>query len=219
MQNIQGKMYKSTDAGATWNNIGTYDGWDIYIEPTNPDVMLMSTGDYDQDGDGNFEGYMRSLDGGATWHSIHHKAPFAFSWKFEYGGVPGRVFIYNMAYAYVDNIQIEEFTGEQVEVKEAFQPRINLMGGINVAAYPNPVINAATISYNISGNRTPVSVAIYDVNGKKVRNLYSGRQAADRYDLAWDGKNDYGRSVAGSMYYVKVKAGEQQATKRIVVQK
>jgi PKD repeat protein len=65
-----GGLWKSTDAGATWStttdqlpSIGVND---IAIDPTNPNVMYIATGD-DDGGDTYSVGILKSVDAGATW--------------------------------------------------------------------------------------------------------------------------------------------------------
>jgi len=67
-----GGLWKSTDAGATWST--NTDGLpvlgcsDLAIDPTNPNIMYLATGDYD--GGSNYSvGVLKSTDGGATWNT------------------------------------------------------------------------------------------------------------------------------------------------------
>ncbi len=62
-------VYKSTDAGKTWKNIGLKDSrhiGDIAIHPSNPDVVLVAA-QGPVHGAGGERGVYKSTDGGATW--------------------------------------------------------------------------------------------------------------------------------------------------------
>ena len=97
----KGKLFKTVDGGESWNLLGAYDGFALFIEPNYPDVMLMST----REG-GN--GIMRSMDAGETWTSIHNNHNNYHPRGFVYGGVPGRVYTWNHNLERIDDIHIEK---------------------------------------------------------------------------------------------------------------
>ncbi len=83
-----GSLWKSADAGKTWENLGEFDGGGLYIDAVRPDVMLMSTL-------AGGKGVVRSLDGGKTWGPFNAGLPSYTCTGFTYGGKPGRVYGYN----------------------------------------------------------------------------------------------------------------------------
>jgi len=98
----KGGLYKTVDGGKTWNMLGRYDGFALYIEPNFPNVMLMSTRD-------GGKGIMRSMDAGKTWESIHGNHNNYHPRGFVYGGVPGRVYTWNHNLEVINNIQKKLF--------------------------------------------------------------------------------------------------------------
>ncbi len=67
-------VYKSTDAGKTWRNIGLRDSSQIgavLIDPTNPDLVYVAAVGHPY-GPNEERGVFRSEDGGATWKKILH---------------------------------------------------------------------------------------------------------------------------------------------------
>ncbi len=65
-------VYKSTDAGKTWQHMGldhTRHVSDIIIHPTNPDILFVAAQGA-QYGPSTDRGIYRSLDGGATWEKV-----------------------------------------------------------------------------------------------------------------------------------------------------
>ncbi|MCF6269799.1 MAG: hypothetical protein L3J41_08820 [Melioribacteraceae bacterium] len=96
----KGKLLKTVDGGNTWETLGAYDGFALYIEPNYPNVMLMATRDGGQ-------GIMRSSDGGKTWISIHGSHQNYQPRGFVYGGVPGRVYSWNHNMERLDNLHID----------------------------------------------------------------------------------------------------------------
>ena len=65
--------------------------------------------------------------------------------------------------------------------------------------HPNPFRASTRFSFEL---RTPdvADVAVYDVAGRRVRDLGSGPFPAGRSELTWDGRDDAGRSVAPGVY-------------------
>lgn len=75
-----GGLWKTTDGGATWttntDNLPVLGISDIAIDPTNPNIMYIATGDGDAAlslfngyGDTKSLGVLKSTDGGATWNA------------------------------------------------------------------------------------------------------------------------------------------------------
>ena len=69
-------MYKSSDAGKTWKNIGLRDSRQIsriVIDPRNPDVVYVAASATPTAADER--GVFKSTDGGATWTHVLDKGP------------------------------------------------------------------------------------------------------------------------------------------------
>ena len=89
--------------------------------------------------------------------------------------------------------------------------------------YPNPFNPETWIPYQLS---VPAEVAltIYDMNGGVVRHIALGYQAAGMYQnrsraVYWDGRNQFGESVASGLYFYTLTAGDFTATRRMVILK
>ncbi len=68
-------MYRSTDAGATWQHIGLEDSWsiaEIAIHPTNPDIVFVSVLGHLWSKNKN-RGLFRTINGGKTWEHVLYK--------------------------------------------------------------------------------------------------------------------------------------------------
>jgi photosystem II stability/assembly factor-like uncharacterized protein len=67
-------VYKSTDAGATWTNIGlqeTHVITGIFVDPGNPDILVIgAAGDYTS---GDERGVYKTTDGGKSWKKVLFK--------------------------------------------------------------------------------------------------------------------------------------------------
>jgi hypothetical protein len=78
---------------------------------------------------------------------------------------------------------------------------------------PNPVINDLSISYALP-NPSRVEIAIYNINGRLVKNLISETRAAGTYHLNTDCQK-----LGNGVYIVKMKAGKFEAIEKFVVTK
>ncbi|MDP7000046.1 MAG: T9SS type A sorting domain-containing protein, partial [Candidatus Poribacteria bacterium] len=92
-----------------------------------------------------------------------------------------------------------------------------------LANYPNPFNPETWIPFELSQDAV-VTVTIYDVQGKRVRQLQLGLVTAGRYvtaDLAayWDGKTETGQVVASGTYFYQLRAGDYTETRKMVILK
>jgi hypothetical protein len=84
--------------------------------------------------------------------------------------------------------------------------------------YPNPFNPLTRISYELPG-RLPVSLKIYDINGRLVRIIVNEQQSAGEKIAQWDGKDQLGRIVTSGIYFYKLEAGPFKHIKRMVLLK
>ncbi len=84
---------------------------------------------------------------------------------------------------------------------------------------PNPFRGAGTLAYRLPA-AGQVELAIIDVQGRRVRTLEAGTQAASGiHRVAWDGRDDAGRELASGLYFVRLSSGGQVAVERLVLVK
>ncbi len=85
--------------------------------------------------------------------------------------------------------------------------------------YPNPFNPTTTISYDVQGG-VPVTLAIYDVTGRRIMVLVDGESMhAGRHELTWDGRDQSGRVVASGVYFYRLDAGGFSQTRRMALLK
>ena len=82
--------------------------------------------------------------------------------------------------------------------------------------YPNPFNPSTTIEYQLSV-AGEVTLRIYDILGRQVRELVNERQKSGYYKAIWDGTNDAGLSVASGVYLYRLKAGDYTAVRKMVL--
>jgi flagellar hook assembly protein FlgD len=74
------------------------------------------------------------------------------------------------------------------------------------AAVPNPFNPRTRMQLDLAGD-APVTLVVYDGAGRAVRTLVDEPLAAGRYEVAWDGTTDDGRSVPSGVYFARMEAG------------
>ena len=89
--------------------------------------------------------------------------------------------------------------------------------------YPNPFNPETWIPYQLA-EPADVTLTIYTVEGKLVRQLVLGHQFAGTYqskDRAayWDGRNAVGETVASDIYFYTLSAGDFTATRKMLIRK
>jgi len=80
---------------------------------------------------------------------------------------------------------------------------------------PNPFSDRTTIRYSLRESG-PVSLEIFDLQGRRVRQLLEASHSAGKQHVVWDGRNDQSRQVASGMYFVRLRAGGEEARGRLV---
>ncbi|MFC1726191.1 putative Ig domain-containing protein, partial [candidate division KSB1 bacterium] len=82
--------------------------------------------------------------------------------------------------------------------------------------YPNPFNPETTIRYDLS-KRSNVIIRIYDILGKEIKTLVSGRKPAGYYNAVWDGRNNNGEKVSSGLYIYQIIAGDFVQSKKMVL--
>lgn len=84
--------------------------------------------------------------------------------------------------------------------------------------YPNPFNSVTTIHYDIP-TQSQVSIVIYDLLGRIVRNLENHIKDAGKYSVRWNGLNNVGNPVSAGIYLYQLQAGEFVQTMKMVLMK
>ena len=102
-------------------------------------------------------------------------------------------------------------------------PRLG--GGRGIVVQPNPAPGGrAGVTFRVPADplfddaEANVEVAVYDLSGRRVRTLVSGRLPAGVESAAWDGRDDTGRDVGAGVYILRLAASSGfRASERITV--
>jgi hypothetical protein len=88
--------------------------------------------------------------------------------------------------------------------------------GLRLSASPNPARGSVTLAVG-SEQSGQQELTVRDVQGRSVRVLTSGWQAAGSRQLAWDGTDDSGSRVAPGVYLVTLRVGNQQTQSHVTL--
>jgi hypothetical protein len=79
---------------------------------------------------------------------------------------------------------------------------------------PNPVRSALTFRFSLP-TRMSIRLALYDVAGRRVRDLASGSKPAGDHAITWNLRDEVGRQVVTGMYFAKLDVGGRTITRKI----
>lgn len=87
---------------------------------------------------------------------------------------------------------------------------------LSLKAAPNPARGEARLSMVLSRG-APVRVEVFDLRGRRVRVLSDRAASAGARELTWDGRDDFGAATGPGVYFVRVSAGAESRTVRLVL--
>ncbi|NQV14557.1 T9SS type A sorting domain-containing protein [bacterium] len=84
--------------------------------------------------------------------------------------------------------------------------------------YPNPFNPTTNISYSIP-QAAYVSLAVYDLTGRKLANLKNEQHEAGKFSVLWNGLDDSGMTVSAGIYLCQLQTGSNTGTIKMVILK
>ncbi|MDL1877762.1 T9SS type A sorting domain-containing protein, partial [Cytophagia bacterium CHB2] len=103
------------------------------------------------------------------------------------------------------------FENEFAQIPQAFALEQN---------YPNPFNPQTTIAFSVPENfHGQVSLRIYDMTGKLVRELINEDRGPGRYRVVWDGLSQSGNRLASGLYLYQLRAGSFSTARKLILMK
>ena len=81
-------------------------------------------------------------------------------------------------------------------------------------SYPNPFNPAVVIPLDLATDAAQMSLTVYDVLGRRVRQLWQGPLGAGSHRFVWDGRDEAGKAVAAGVYLYRVEVDGQIEAKK-----
>ena len=86
----------------------------------------------------------------------------------------------------------------------------------NLKAFPNPFTDTIKVSFFLPLNGL-VELNVYDLAGRKVRNLINELKSSGNHTVYWDGTNDKNQKVSSAMYTIALKYAHQTKTFKVIM--
>ena len=84
------------------------------------------------------------------------------------------------------------------------------------ANYPNPFNPATIITYDLA-EASVVELSVFDMRGRKIKNLFSGQQNSGKYHATWTGIDDFGKNVGAGVYIYKLKVSDKIFSRKMIM--
>jgi hypothetical protein len=82
--------------------------------------------------------------------------------------------------------------------------------------HPNPFNPRTVVSFHIA-EEGDATVAVYAVDGRRVRSLVAGWFGAGQHEVVWNGRDDQGRDVPSGVYFYRLTTARASETRRMVL--
>jgi hypothetical protein len=81
--------------------------------------------------------------------------------------------------------------------------------------YPNPFNPSTTIKYALP-RPGKVALVVYNLLGQKVRTLVNKEHPSGRFEVIWDGSDNYGNVVGTGLYFYRLETNEMAFVKKML---
>ncbi|MDR3627713.1 MAG: T9SS type A sorting domain-containing protein [Ignavibacteriaceae bacterium] len=85
-------------------------------------------------------------------------------------------------------------------------------------AYPNPFNPTTNIQFNIAKSEN-IKLVVFNILGQQVKTLVNGEMKAGSYTATWNGKDEFGNSVASGIYFYRLESQSFNTTKKMILMK
>lgn len=150
--------------------------------------------------------------------SVYWDSTLQYVWGRGFFRWNGFVTIYGDTIKVTDATGVGEFTrcAPGTAVEEDVKSKVQNTN-IKIEAYPNPFTKKTEIRFHIPDVRSQISLKIYDLSGRLVKNFLIPNSQFPTSRVEWYGKNDSGEEVSTGVYFCKVKVGKSLQTKKLLL--
>jgi len=87
-----------------------------------------------------------------------------------------------------------------------------------LGSYPNPFSSSTSLRFELSGTQN-VTLRVYDLQGRRVRDLLVDRPLSGKQEQSWDGLDDGGRRAAAGVYFFRLETPGFVDSRKIVLRR
>jgi hypothetical protein len=87
-----------------------------------------------------------------------------------------------------------------------------------LGTYPNPFAGTSRIGFELP-RMLAVTLRIFDVRGRRIRDLLVERRLVGRQEVPWDGRDDRGVAVPGGVYFYRLETEGLTESRKIVLRR
>lgn len=84
--------------------------------------------------------------------------------------------------------------------------------------YPNPFNPSTNVDISLA-KETNVSIKVYDISGAEVYTIRNSKLSAGDHTFTWNSINNYGTQVNSGIYFMKITAGSNEVTRKMILVK
>ena len=128
--------------------------------------------------------------------------------KFYYRDLSGNTDSTELYYAYVNGTTFYHYNYDKID-----PPPIPVQYDLSITNYPNPFNSSTTLKYHLV-KTDEVQLSVYDLNGRLVEKLFSGRQSAGDYHYIWSSGN-----LPSGVYFLSLQVGERRVIQKCMLLK
>ena len=111
---------------------------------------------------------------------------------------------------YLDNFRVAFIRPEALDVPAETPVRVRLAPPV-----PNPGVSGVTLRFALP-QAGRASLEVFDAAGRRVTTLHEGMRPAGEQTVPWDFRDRAGREVPNGVYVVRLRAGGEVLTQRVV---
>ncbi len=86
----------------------------------------------------------------------------------------------------------------------------------HMGLFPNPSNPATVVEFSTPGE-VPVSIAVHDLSGRLVQQLFTGVPSAGVHNVRWEGRDRHGRAMSTGIYLVQLWVGTTRQAKKLTL--
>lgn len=102
----------------------------------------------------------------------------------------------------------------QLSFSPLSDPLTPMIPGLSV--YPNPTVQSANIKFMLPVP-LPAKLQVYNIKGQVVRTLSEQPLDAGEHIMIWDGKDSHGDKAATGIYFIRLEAGANHLTQKLIL--